>query len=168
MTRGQRVELYLLRHADAGDPDAWDGPDAARPLSEKGKSQSERLASFLSGHRFAPDAIVSSPKVRATQTAEPLAAAIGMGVDIDDSLAGGFDLAALGRLLDARPLDRPVLVGHDPDFSELVETLCATPAVPLKKGALARVDADRPLRRGGGKLRWLVPPDLLAPRSPGG
>jgi phosphohistidine phosphatase len=163
---GGRVEVYLLRHADAGDPDAWDGPDAARPLSAKGTEQARRLAEFLAGGRFRPDGIVSSPKVRATQTAEPLAEALEMEIAIDEALAGGFDLPALRRLLDERPLERPVLVGHDPDFSELVQSLCSTSAVPLKKGALARVDADRPVRRGGGKLRWLVPPDLLAPGDP--
>jgi phosphohistidine phosphatase len=158
----RRVELYLLRHADAGDPDAWDGPDAARPLSAKGEAQAGRLAAFLSANGFVPDAIVSSPKLRATQTAEPVANALGRGVDIDEVLAGAFDLAALERLLDARRLERPMLVGHDPDFSDLVEALCGTSAIPLRKGALARVDADRPLRDGGGKLRWLVPPDMLA------
>ena len=49
--------LHLLRHAHAGDWSAWDGPDAARPLTDKGRSQSERLGRFLAGLGFAPDAI---------------------------------------------------------------------------------------------------------------
>ena len=64
------IELHLLRHADAGDPMAWDGPDEARPLSDKGERQADRLGRFLAGVGFAPDVIITSPKVRAAQTAE--------------------------------------------------------------------------------------------------
>ena len=48
--------LHLLRHADAGDPEAWTGPDAARPLSDKGRAQAERLGAFLAEHGFKTDA----------------------------------------------------------------------------------------------------------------
>ena len=56
-----------------------------------------------------------------------------------------------------------MIVGHDPDFSDLLGVLCGTTAVPMRKGALARIDVGRPLEPGGGTLRWLVPPDLLKP-----
>ena len=56
---------------------------------------------------------------------------------------------------------RVVIVGHDPDFSELVATLSGAPEVPMRKGAHVRIDARRPLEPGGGILRWLIPPDLL-------
>ena len=59
------IELYFLRHAHAGDPEAWTGDDAARPLSDKGEKQAERLGAFLAGVGFKPDAIISSPKLRA-------------------------------------------------------------------------------------------------------
>jgi phosphohistidine phosphatase SixA len=54
-----------------------------------------------------------------------------------------------------------VLVGHDPDFSSLLQSLCGVSNVEMKKGALARVDVTRPAGPGRGDLRWLVPPDLL-------
>ena len=57
-----------------------------------------------------------------------------------------------------------MLVGHDPDFSELLGTLCAA-EVPMRKGALARVEIGSALRPGAGVLRWLVPPDLLKPEG---
>ena len=56
-----------------------------------------------------------------------------------------------------------MLVGHDPDFSDLVETLTASPALTMKKGAMLRIDVERPLEPGGGTLVWLVPPALLKP-----
>ena len=59
------ASCYLLRHADAGDPEAWDGPDAARPLSDKGETQAERLGRFLAGDRLRDRPVITSPKVRA-------------------------------------------------------------------------------------------------------
>ena len=61
-------------------------------------------------------------------------------------------------------MDRPCLVGHDPDFSELLGELIGLHAIPMRKGALARVDvADRHVTPGHGQLRYLLPPDLLPP-----
>ena len=156
------IELYLLRHADAGDPMAWDGPDAARPLSIKGALQADRLGRFLAGIDFAPDAIITSPKIRAAETAEAIARHVGVRVAVDDRLAGGVDLRTVDAVLrDAGDPARPVLVGHDPDFSALVEALVGSAAVTMKKGAMLRIDADRALEPGLGTLRWLLPPDLL-------
>jgi phosphohistidine phosphatase len=158
------VELYLVRHADAGNPEQWDGPDAARPLSPKGEKQSERLGRFIAGIGFRPDAVISSPKLRASQTADIVAGKLGVPVTLDERLAGGVDVSDLEAILrDAGDPRRAVLVGHDPDFSSLLQSLCATGNVEMKKGALARIDVDRPAGPGRGDLRWLVPPDLLKP-----
>jgi phosphohistidine phosphatase len=159
------MELYLLRHAHAGDPADWDGPDAIRPLSEKGERQADRLGRYLSGLGFAPDAIITSPKVRAVRTAELVALHLAVPVGIDDRLAGDLTLGRVGELLhDVGDPAKLVLVGHDPDFSELVAVLVGALRIPMRKGTLARIDADLPLRPAGGILRWLVPPDLVADR----
>ena len=161
---GDMIELHFLRHADAGDPMAWKRPDEERPLSDKGEKQADRLGRFLAGIGFAPDAIITSPKVRAAQTAEIVARHLGAAVTTDDRLAGALDAAALEALLrDAGDPSRPVVVGHDPDFSDLLAELCGASSLPMRKGALARVDIEHPLRPGTGTLRWLVPPDLLKP-----
>lgn len=159
------VKLNLLRHADAGNAAAWQGPDDRRPLSGKGEKQSERLGRFLASTGFRPDALITSPKVRAARTAEIVAAALGVDVRVDDRLGGPLDLVAIEAILfDAGEPVQPVLVGHDPDFSELAAVLCGAHEVSLRKGALARIDAVRPLSPGSGTLRWLVPPDLLLGR----
>jgi phosphohistidine phosphatase SixA len=166
MTDRDTIQLHLLRHAHAGDPEGWSGPDAARPLSAKGEQQAERLGRFLADVGFKPDAIITSPKVRAARTAQIVAAAIGSEVREDERLARDFDLVTVEAILfDAGEPVKPVLVGHDPDFSDLLATLCATSNVPLRKGAFARIDVDRPLAQDAGTLRWLVSPDLLASRS---
>ena len=154
--------LHLIRHAHAGDPEAWDGPDAARPLSEKGRSQAERLGRYLADIGFRTDAIVTSPKLRARQTAEIVAAHLGVDVAEDQRLAGALDLDTVAAVLkDADESERPVLVGHDPDFSELVSILCDVANAPMRKGALARIEIEGRLEPGAGTLRWLIPPDAL-------
>ena len=159
------MEIYLLRHAHAGNPDEWAADDAERPLSAKGRKQAERLGRFLVERGFKPDAIVSSPKVRALQTAEVVARHLGADVQTDRRLAGYLDIDGLARVVEEAGGGRVVLVGHDPDFSELAATLTGAQDLPMKKGALARIDVTSPMREGGGELRWLVPPDLLETNS---
>ena len=167
MSPASDLRLLLLRHADAGDPEAWRGDDADRPLSEKGELQAERLGSFLAGIGFSTDALISSPKVRARQTAEIVGAAIGAAVRLDERLGRGFDASVVDAILrDAGHPSRPVLAGHDPDFSQLLAWLSGASAVPMKKGAFARIDVKGPVAEGRGTLRWLVPPDLLDPDRP--
>ncbi|MDQ3938542.1 MAG: histidine phosphatase family protein [Chloroflexota bacterium] len=156
------VELYLLRHADAGDPQAWQGDDAQRPLSAKGRRQAEQLGQFLAARGFSPDVVVSSPKTRALETAELVAQPLGASVTSDERLGGALDLDTLAAIIDGLPGRRIVLVGHDPDFSELASTLCGAAYLALKKGALARLDVSLPLQPAGAILRWLLPPGLVA------
>jgi phosphohistidine phosphatase SixA len=161
---GSTLQLFLLRHADAGDPEAWRGDDDARPLSEKGERQAERLGTFLAEIAFRPDAIVTSPKLRARRTAEIVAEALGVGVRVDDRLGSGVGPDTVDAILAevGRP-ERPIFVGHDPDFSQLLAWLAQADGVTMKKGALARIDVKGRVADGRGALRWLVPPDLLEP-----
>jgi phosphohistidine phosphatase len=162
---GDRTELYLLRHADAGDPEAWTGSDDARPLSSKGEKQSRRLGRFLAELGFRPGAIVTSPKVRARDTARIVAEILGVEATIDERLGGGLDAVAIEAILfDVGEPERPVLVGHDPDFSDLAAWMIGAQWLSLKKGALVRIDTVRPISADSGTLRWLVPPDLLQGR----
>jgi phosphohistidine phosphatase SixA len=162
---GERTELYLIRHADAGDPEAWTGSDDVRPLSGKGEKQAKRLGRFLAELGFRPDAVITSPKTRARQTAEIVADSLGVEIAIDERLAGGVDVVAIEAILfDAGEPERPVLVGHDPDLSELTSWIAGAGPFALKKGALVRIDTIRPISQASGTLRWLVPPDLLAGR----
>lgn len=158
------IALYLLRHAHAGDPARWKGDDAIRPLSEKGERQSERVAHLLANAEERPDILITSPKVRAADTAKIVAKALKVQVVVDRRLAGPLDASVVTDiLLAAGPAERPCIVGHDPDFSMLLGELTGMTAVPMRKGALARVDFEgRELAPGRGTLRFLVPPEVLA------
>lgn len=154
--------LALLRHAHAGDPGRWTGPDATRPLSDKGRRQAERLGRHLRAVGDESELVIASPRVRALQTAEIVAEQLGIPVTTDDRLAGPLDLDVVEAILvDAGNPDRPILVGHDPDFSELLGALLGLPSLALRKGAFARVEIGRPLGYGRGELRVLLPPELL-------
>ncbi len=162
------VDLYLVRHAHAGNAGAWSGPDDARPLSARGRDQAERLAAFLAAFLAgagAPPLILTSPKLRASQTAAPIADATGAQVRIEPILGEGPDLVDVERLLTAAgDPERVLLVGHDPDFTALVEELTGATSIPMPKAGLARLTCRRPLVPGSGALRWLIPPDLLPAR----
>lgn len=156
------ARLHLLRHAHAGDPDRWDGPDAARPLSRKGRQQAERLGAFLAAAGVRPDRIVTSPKVRAVQTAVIVGGALGIEPVEDPRLAEGCGLDDLDGLIRGAAAREPMIVGHDPDLSILLSVLIGARGQAMRKGALATIDVGSPLRPGMGDLRWLVPPELLA------
>lgn len=160
------IAVHLLRHAHAGDPERWHDDDSLRPLSEKGRRQSERLGRLLAGLDEGPDLFITSPRVRAAQTAELVADVLGAPVIVDRRLAGGFDIAVLEDLLLAHAdADRPCFVGHDPDFSDLLGELVGVAQMPMRKGAIARVDVpSRDLVPGRGVLRYLLPPEVVAGR----
>jgi phosphohistidine phosphatase len=160
------IALYLLRHAHAGDPAKWHGDDAERPLTERGRGQAERVGRLLRGAEEAPDLFITSPKVRATETAEIVAKLLKVEVVVDRRLAGFLDSDVLADiLLAAGPAQRPCIVGHDPDFSSVLGEMTGIAYVPMRKGSLARVDFEGgTIQPGRGTLRFLVPPEILATR----
>jgi phosphohistidine phosphatase SixA len=162
-TGRNRRDLYLLRHADAGDPARWSGDDALRPLSGKGRRQADRLGRWLRALDPGPLAVIASPKVRAAETAAIVAASLGLEVRLDPRLAEGLDTQTAQEILDEpRSAGGVVLVGHDPDLSDLLSSLVGAP-LQMRKGAIARLEIGDRLESGA-LLRWLVPPDAL-PRS---
>lgn len=81
------MTLYLIRHGHAGNKHNWAGPDGERPLSEKGRTQADRIADQFGGDKIKQ--VISSPAVRCRQTVEPLAERLKLKVEDNDSLAEG-------------------------------------------------------------------------------
>jgi broad specificity phosphatase PhoE/8-oxo-dGTP pyrophosphatase MutT (NUDIX family) len=106
----QTGTLFFLRHAAAGDRGKWEGIDAIRPLSKKGRRQSAALAASL--QRSGIEKIYSSPYTRCVQTVEPLAEAIGAKVVEHDALAEGPDIDAAYALADELVGYNAVLCSH--------------------------------------------------------
>ena len=157
------LALYFVRHADAGVPLTWMGDDAGRPLSKKGRRQARRLGRHLDALGVNVDLLLTSPKVRAADTATLVGKAIGAKATIDPALASGFDAAELRAVITAADaaVSSVMFVGHDPDLSDLLSWLVGA-HVGLRNGALARVDlATRAITPGDVDLRWLLAPDAL-------
>jgi phosphohistidine phosphatase len=127
--------MYLLRHGEAEEVGA-DG-DTARRLTEKGEWQARDAGLALATVGAGIEACLTSPKVRAVETARLACAALGVEVEVTEALRGGafdaLDLAA-GR-------GDVLLVGHEPDFSAEVGRLTGA-NVALKKGGIAVVDGS--------------------------
>jgi phosphohistidine phosphatase len=124
--------IYFLRH---GDAEQGNGDDSARQLTSKGERQAEAAGRALAALGTHVDLCLTSPKVRAEQTARIASEPLGLEVETSDALAGGpFDplqlVAGRGSVL---------LVGHEPDFSNAVANLTGG-RVKLRKGGMACVE----------------------------
>jgi phosphohistidine phosphatase len=124
----------------------------------------QRTAQQLVRLGFTVEVIVTSPLVRAVQTAEAVAAACKLlhCLVIDERLRPGFALPQLeALLLEQAACTKLLLVGHEPDFSTVIGQLIGAGRVVCKKGGLARVDLKSPHVLHG-ELVWLLPPRILA------
>jgi phosphohistidine phosphatase len=157
------LRLYFLRHGQAGNRTEWQEDDSARPLTTEGKRRIKREAAAMRKLVLPLDLIVSSPLIRARQTAEIVAETLGLAARLvtDSRLEPGFDPRRLKALLTAhRDASALMLVGHEPDFSETIGHLIGGGRLDLKKGALALVELEDRASLTG-RLVWLIPPKVL-------
>lgn len=154
------MKLILLRHGKAEDSHA-DG-DFSRALVEKGRQQARRAAKLLQAAGRLPDIVLTSPLVRARQTAEEFCQTAGIpGATIQGWLACGMTPEnALTELAAFKDFKRVAIVGHEPDFSGLIEWILGANggSIDVKKGALACLSVNPPSRLG--TLAYLIPPKL--------
>ena len=130
------IVIWLLRHGDAEDADGKE--DAARELTEEGQRQAFLAGLAMRRLGVELDGCVSSPRVRARQTAQLACRALKTPVEIDERLAGGdFDPLEL-----AAGRGEVLLVGHEPDLSSVVESMTGS-RVKMQKGGLAAIDGDQ-------------------------
>lgn len=161
-----RKRLYLVRHADAGDPAEWIGPDAERPLSSKGVKQAARLAATLVAAGVNVGPLRTSPARRCTETCAVIAAALDTTATIDERLADGPTAAHVAKLLARRGDDALLLVGHQPHLGNLIAELTGIAAIPVEKGSMIRIDIEAPFTPGSGQITAILPPAVLrAPKS---
>ncbi|MFP3904850.1 MAG: SixA phosphatase family protein [Armatimonadota bacterium] len=153
------MQIYLVRHGHSKDQQPGE-TDTERDLTEKGRGQANALAAWLLRHDIAPAQLYCSPLNRAVQTAEPLASALNLDLNTDERLSGGkIDPEALKDLLiGAGEPDSIMLVGHEPDCSEMIRALTGA-FVHMSKAAIALVTTNDVLAPYG-ELECLVPPDL--------
>jgi len=163
------MELYLLRHGlavERGTPGFED--DAARPLTPKGRRQVRRMAAAMKKLERDFDLILSSPFLRAKQTAEIVAGELKLKkrLKISNALASGGSAAILLRQLERhRPAPGKVLlVGHEPDLSRLI-SLLVTGSLDLqmdfKKAGLCKLETEKLHAGKCATLVWLLTPKQM-------
>jgi phosphohistidine phosphatase len=149
-------QVWLLRHGEAEPHGA--ASDDERQLTERGREQSRSAGLALAALELTFQHVFTSPKVRAAETAALACAALGCEPVVHEPLREGFDVGELEALLHAAGEDRRImLVGHEPDFSQVVHDLTGG-RIDLKKGGVAGVRMENPRR---GELIALLRPREL-------
>ena len=158
------MELYLIRHADAVALSAsGQTDDTQRPLSEAGRAQCAPLAMALQRHEVHLARVLTSPLLRARQTAEGLLASwVPPMPELQtcDELAPGRKRRKLTRFVRGLGADVVALVGHMPDLAIYAAWLIGSKKgqIELAKAGVARIDFDDKFTKGGGTLTWVLTP----------
>lgn len=158
------MKLYILRHGEAADHgDPRFKTDAERPLTRKGIKRTRELADGLRQMDITFDVILSSPLVRARQTAEIVASRLKLGrrLRLTHRLSpAGSYVDLMAQIRSARPRPEAILiVGHEPHLSGLVSLLCtggSSLGLTLKKGGLVRLELKSPKPARCAVLEWLL------------
>jgi phosphohistidine phosphatase len=161
------MKLFVLRHGAAGQRNLQKFPnDAARPLTARGKRETRRTAQTLYAEKILFDEIVSSPLVRARQTAEIVAAQYRKEVKLTPHLAPEGDMRELLNFLHRsfKNAESILVVGHEPYLTTLIAVLISGNEgvnLRLKKGGLCKLSLGA-LRFGKcARLDWLLTPRQL-------
>ena len=154
------MDLILIRHgkAEASHPQG----DGARALVDKGREQARRAGRLLRAAGLAPEIVLTSPLVRAVQTANEVCQAAGIPGPVAQGWlsCGCFPETVLAELAAFHDFKRVAIVGHEPDFSRFIQWCLGAhgSAIDMKKGTLACLRIDPPARYG--TLLYLMPPKL--------
>jgi phosphohistidine phosphatase len=162
------MNLYIIRHAIAVDEGTSDyESDSERPLTNKGRKKMRQIAKSLRNLGVEFDLILSSPYVRARETAEILADVFKMKKKIvfsDNLIPMGNPELLITEVNEKYSVDSIALVGHEPHLSTLVGLLVAENAkidVTLKKGGVCYLSADDLHHEHRATLEWLLTPGIL-------
>ncbi|MFH0887080.1 MAG: phosphohistidine phosphatase SixA [bacterium] len=151
------MNLFLLRHGDA----LPGSPDEARKLSQKGVKQIKKMAKVLIKTDVSFDLILSSPLIRAMQTAEIVADKFEGKIETSDVLSPGCKIEVLFQELLKHNNNSVLIVGHEPDFGHIIGNIIGTGhPIPLRKGGLVLIDIEDPNIQKG-TLVWFLDPDIL-------
>jgi phosphohistidine phosphatase len=164
--------IYVVRHAIAEDRSA-SGRDADRALTREGRKKMRRAAHGLACLGVEVPLLLTSPLVRARETADVVAEVLGKAtIEVTEALAPGFDPAHLAAVVEQRsPKDSVMLVGHEPDMGALLAAWLTGSsrgfATHFRKGAVACLGAGMLPPQGRATLEWFATCDQLGMIAPG-
>lgn len=159
------MELYILRHAIAMEREDWHESDDARPLTSEGIVKMKQNAIGMVKLVAKPNLIITSPLVRARQTAQIAAKAYGIKGVIEESDAltpESSSAETIALLKKYAHHTRVMIVGHEPHLGAfLAHLIHSAQPLPLKKGGLALINIDFSNHQLPTHLEWLLTPRLL-------
>ena len=168
------MDCVLVRHGIAVERDEWEGSDADRPLTERGAKRVEQMAAGLSRLDVQPTHVLSSPLLRAIETAKIVRRSLRVqaAVQIDDALLPDAAPNRLLSILQDLPRESCVLcIGHEPQLGMAASVFLsgrASSSFPLKKAGACLIQLSIPPKPGQGVLRWWLTPSQLRAIGRGG
>jgi len=158
--------LYVIRHAIAAERGEQYPDDSKRPLTPRGMAKFKKVARGLVALDVEIDLILTSPLVRARQTADILAGELRPAAKIVETpaLAPGASFQDLSAELGNHARHTAIaLVGHEPGIGEVAARLMGFKgSFEFRKGAVCRIDVDTLPPSGPGQLRWFASPKILS------
>jgi phosphohistidine phosphatase len=158
-------ELYLVRHGIAAERGKEWPDDSKRPLTHKGIARMREVAAGLKDLGVELDLILTSPLVRARQTADLLHQGLGGSIPLEETTVlapGGAPPDLIEVLRSKKKEARVALVGHEPDLGRLAAFLIGARApLVFKKGGICRIDFEKFPPVPPGQLVWFALPKML-------
>ncbi len=161
------MDCVLLRHGIAVERDEWKGPDAGRPLTERGAKRVAQVADGLKWLDVRPTHVLSSPLIRAIETAKIVHRSLRVRSavhSVDELLPDAPPDRFLSILHDLSPESCVLCVGHEPHLGMVASVMLVgkpTTAFPLKKAGACLIELSIQAKPGRGVLRWWLSPDQL-------
>lgn len=155
------MDVWIVRHAAAVPREEFTGDDGDRPLTPKGKKQFRRFLRSWFEQAAAPKLIITSPLVRAVETAEILRKVAKLkkpALLVNEALSPGVEADAIVDLVRSQEADSVALVGHEPDFSACISQLIGGGSLALDKGFIGCLKFEGIPAIGAGELVWLAGP----------
>lgn len=157
-------EIFILRHGQAEEPnEVPEKSDFNRNLTKDGKTKTKNLSLFFNKLQEEVDLVLSSPYLRAKETAEILVSNIAPKPELKivDFLSCGASSKEIAKgLIPYSTLKKVVLVGHAPDLELFLGKIIGGDRVKLKKGAIAKIVLSNPIELSG-DLEWLITPKVI-------
>ncbi len=161
------MNLYLMRHAIAAEPDETI-EDSQRPLTKKGRKKLEKIARNLGKLQISFDLILTSPYLRARETADVVAETLDLKrkqvVENENLTPLGFADKLVDEINAREPVENLLLVGHEPFLSQLIGMLVAGDAsigIEMKKAGLCKLSIEKLGYERCATLEWLLTPAQL-------
>ena len=160
-----KIDIFILRHGEAGNRMTVVEKDSERPLTPEGRTEIQEIAKSLKTVGLQTDRIYTSPLRRARETAEIAAKALNIRTleEWDELKPDGSKAELYRKLARLEQNSRPILVGHEPYLTSMIGEIIGTTGakIVLKKGGIGKVRITSFTPRISGELRWLLTPKII-------